>query len=309
MNRGVDGHDITASDADREVFVELLGEVSLRHGLRIEAYALMSNHFHLLARTDLCDDPSAAMQALQSSYASYFNRRVGRTGALFGARFWSDAVDDDDRFLRTARYIHRNPKDIVGLDSIESYPWSTLPDYLGLRDRPAWLDTHTLSALIRPNRYLDEVIRPVGDDLFALGPHPPSIRTTIDALDAAIERRVPPARAPLLRTVLAVELQIADVATLAARERVTPNAIRRRLRQWRTAGTCEGALAGARTSVLRDLLKAGPCSDSNALKAGGRQRVLHEAGDGHRPRPPGHRGDPAGDLGDRLEVDIARDAV
>lgn len=261
MNRGVDGHDITASDADREVFIELLGEVSLRHGLRIEAYALMSNHFHLLVRTDRSDDPSAAMQALQSSYASYFNRRFGRTGALFGARFWSDAVVGHDRFLRTARYIHRNPKDVVGLDGIEHYPWSTLPDYLGLREHPTWIETETLMSLIRPDRYLDEVIRPVGHDLFAFGSHPPSIRTTLEALDAAIDRWAPTC-APLLRTVLAIELRIADAATLAAAERVTPNAIRRRLDRWNRVSTSDGELCDARAAVLSELLNSAPVGKS-----------------------------------------------
>ncbi len=75
----------------------------------IGAYCLMPNHFHLLVRATNNDGISKFMQKLITGYTMYFNKRYGRTGALFGGTFKAEHADDDVYLRYLYAYIHLNP--------------------------------------------------------------------------------------------------------------------------------------------------------------------------------------------------------
>ncbi|MEM1333071.1 MAG: transposase [Actinomycetota bacterium] len=187
-NRGVDGCAVFLDDADRHRFIERLGEVCDRHGLRVNAYALMTNHFHLLVEIRDAEATSAAMQQLQGEHAQSVNARHGRTGALFGSRFWSKPVVDDRQFLATARYVHRNPKDIVGLPHLASYRWSSLPALLGTEPTPAWLDTGRLMSMSDPARLLERLTDVLAEDLTPRWPGDLPWSVDLSMVAAAVDR-------------------------------------------------------------------------------------------------------------------------
>jgi len=49
--RGNERKAIYRDDSDRAHFLELLGEATERFGIRVHAYVLMHNHYHLLVET------------------------------------------------------------------------------------------------------------------------------------------------------------------------------------------------------------------------------------------------------------------
>jgi REP element-mobilizing transposase RayT len=49
--RGNERKDIFRDDIDRFHFLELLGELGQRFGMRVHSYVLMNNHCHLLVET------------------------------------------------------------------------------------------------------------------------------------------------------------------------------------------------------------------------------------------------------------------
>ena len=51
MGRGIDGIKIFRNKKDREDFLERLSDLCQADSLSVYAWALMSNHFHLLLRT------------------------------------------------------------------------------------------------------------------------------------------------------------------------------------------------------------------------------------------------------------------
>jgi len=51
MGRGIDGIKIFSNTKDRRDFLERLADLCKADALRVYAWALMSNHFHLLLRT------------------------------------------------------------------------------------------------------------------------------------------------------------------------------------------------------------------------------------------------------------------
>lgn len=124
--RGIERRDIFLDDNDRRLFLERLSKLLAETGTDCLAWALMTNHFHLLLRpreTKL----SVFMRRLLTGYAIVFNLQHKRSGHLFQNRYKSIACQEDAYLLELIRYIHLNPLR-VGLaktiDELDSYPWS-----------------------------------------------------------------------------------------------------------------------------------------------------------------------------------------
>ena len=112
--RGNERKAVYRGDSDRLHFLALLSEATERFVLRVHAYVLMDNHFHLMVETP---EPnlSRAMQWLNVSYSIWFNRRHNRVGHLFQGRFKSVVIEDDAGWQEVARYLHLNPVRLAGL--------------------------------------------------------------------------------------------------------------------------------------------------------------------------------------------------
>src|SRR5687767_2263283 len=106
--RGNEQRAVFRDQRDREHFVGLLGDWVDRFEVRLHAYVVMDNHYHLLAQTTTAN-LSRAMQWLNVSYIVWFNRRHQRVGHLFQGRFKSIVVDPQRWALGLSRYIHLHP--------------------------------------------------------------------------------------------------------------------------------------------------------------------------------------------------------
>jgi len=101
----------------------------------IIAYCFMPNHIHLLLKQLKDLGISAYMSNLCNSYTRYFNTKKKRTGPIFQGKFNAVRIETDDQLLHVQRYIHLNPYSsyvVKNLRELESYPYSSLPEYLGL---------------------------------------------------------------------------------------------------------------------------------------------------------------------------------
>ncbi len=150
-SRGWQREVVVRDERDRQRWVELLDRVATRCGWRGFAWVLMSNHFHLYLRTPQ-PNLSAGMHDLNSGYASYFNRRYGRCGALLQGRFKAVLVEDESHALELSRYVHLNPVRARLVERPDEYGWSSYRDYLGSRQAPAWLDWETVLGELAKDR-------------------------------------------------------------------------------------------------------------------------------------------------------------
>ncbi len=123
MVRGIEGMNIVEDDEDREYFVTRLGLVATGTGTSVYAWALMSNHAHMLLRSGAAG-LSTFMRKLLTGYASYFNRRHKRHGHLFQNRYKSIVCEEEPYFLRLVSYIHLNPLRAGLVGNIEELEWS-----------------------------------------------------------------------------------------------------------------------------------------------------------------------------------------
>ena len=84
--RGIERGIIFEDDWDRNRFVDRLGGIVEETGTRCLAWALISNHFHLLLKTGRVP-VATVMRRLLTGYAVNFNRRHRRYGHLFQNRY------------------------------------------------------------------------------------------------------------------------------------------------------------------------------------------------------------------------------
>ena len=123
-----DGNRIIFENArDRKRYVSELAQCVDDFSVKLHAYCLMSNHVHLLLQDEKAE-LSAFMKRLGESYASYHQKKTGRSGHLFNGRFWSESVDNEPYFLSALRYIHANPEP-PGICRACDYPWSSYGAY------------------------------------------------------------------------------------------------------------------------------------------------------------------------------------
>jgi len=139
LNRGNERRAIFRDDHDREGFLDRLGRCSERFSLRVYAYVLMGNHFHLLVRTSEAN-LSPAIQWLGVSYSTWYNVRHHRSGHLFQGRFKSFLIAEDAYLYRLLLYIHRNPLRAKMVARLADWPWSSYRALAYGRGGPAWFD-------------------------------------------------------------------------------------------------------------------------------------------------------------------------
>ena len=145
--RGNDRRVIFRDDQDRTRFVERLRGALEIFSVRVHAYVLMSNHFHLIVETPKAN-LSEFMRQFNISYTVYYNRRHRRIGHLYQGRFKAIVVDKDSYLLELSRYVHLNPIRIKAkaqrpeterIREISRYRWSSLPGYLDGKRKDSWI--------------------------------------------------------------------------------------------------------------------------------------------------------------------------
>jgi REP element-mobilizing transposase RayT len=145
MGRGIERAKIFRNRKDREDFLGRLADLCRDENLIVYAWALMPNHFHILARTGR-QPLSSSMRRLLTGYVVNFNKRHRRAGHLFQNRYKSIVCEDDPYLLELTRYIHLNPLRASLIDTLaelNSYPWSGHSALMGTVSRD-WQDQNTI---------------------------------------------------------------------------------------------------------------------------------------------------------------------
>ena len=140
MHRGARREPVFAGDAQYDEFLQCLAETSDEHGIEIHAYALMSNHYHLLIRSAR-GDLSRAMQQLNGTFTQRLNYRYGWDGPVFRGRFYSKLVSEEPYLAHLLAYIHLNPLRAGLIRRLDARCYSSHRAYLGLDTPPAFLHT------------------------------------------------------------------------------------------------------------------------------------------------------------------------
>lgn len=116
--------------------IQIMQKIEKESGKLVEiiCFVLMPNHFHFLLKQLQDNGISTFTANFSNSYAKYFNTKHERVGPLFQGRFKAVHIQDDEQLIHVSRYIHLNPavSSLVKIEELESYLWSSYPEYLNL---------------------------------------------------------------------------------------------------------------------------------------------------------------------------------
>ncbi|RDX33946.1 hypothetical protein DZA31_00020 [Arcobacter sp. HD9-500m-PIT-SAG02] len=145
INRGVEKRNIFMQDEDYDVFMDILENILERFNIELQSYCLMTNHYHILLKTNE-SNISNAIKQLNLTYTKYFNKKYKRVGHLWQGRFFSTFLYDDLHCFDVSKYIERNPIKANIVSDIKNYKYQsfyqrkTKGKYLKLLNKSITLD-------------------------------------------------------------------------------------------------------------------------------------------------------------------------
>lgn len=164
FNRGVNRGTVFFGRDNYGFFITRLRQYFTPDSATVIAYCLMPTHYHLLVEVACDDFGSRVMQPLGTSYTKAVNLQQGRVGSLFQGTFKAKLIRDDVYLRHVSRYIHLNPKTAGLVDRAEEWPFSSYPEYLGLRSGNLPRTRDVLQHFITRVRYKEYVESREEDD-------------------------------------------------------------------------------------------------------------------------------------------------
>jgi putative transposase len=176
FNRAIQALVLFERRAQYDQFLGVLRQAAHRQRMRVLAYVVMPNHWHLVVWPLHDGDLAAFMQWLTVTHAKRWREGSETTGrgAVYQGRYRAVPIQRDGHLLTACAYVERNPLRAGLVDRAEDWPWSSASPEADRDDRPA-LSPWPVPKPADWNRLLDQV---------------PS-RPEVEAFRNAIRRGVP----------------------------------------------------------------------------------------------------------------------
>jgi putative transposase len=142
-SRGDQRNAIYRDNADRHMWLDVLGLVCARFNFVVHSYCQMTNHYHLMVET-VDGNLAQGMRQLNGIFSQRVNWRHDLVGHVFQGRYKAVLVQKDAHLLELARYIVLNPVRAVFVGSPDEWYWSSHHFMRGTARAPAWLETEWL---------------------------------------------------------------------------------------------------------------------------------------------------------------------
>ena len=128
LNRGVAQMQLFEKAADYQAFEQVLQDTLDQSPMRICAYAVMPNHWHLLLWPECDGELSAFMQRLTITHVRRWQEHRGYAGLghVYQGRYKSFPVESDEHFWVVARSVERNALCANLVLRAEEWRWSSL---------------------------------------------------------------------------------------------------------------------------------------------------------------------------------------
>ncbi|HTF89236.1 MAG TPA: transposase [Planctomycetota bacterium] len=136
-NRGLAHRTIIEDKKDARKFMAFMARAVRSKLLEVHSFCLMTNHFHVLARSK-SGHLSEAMRRIQQRYVLWFNRSRDRDGPLFRGRYCSRRIHSEAHWANVIRYIDENATEARIVHDSAEYPYCSRY-YYGRARGPRWL--------------------------------------------------------------------------------------------------------------------------------------------------------------------------
>ena len=108
LNRGNGRAEVFHKKDDYVAFLDLMEEAQQRLPMRLLAWCLMPNHFHLVLWPHGDGDLSRWMQWLLTSHVRRYHRHYRGSGHVWQGRFKAFPIEQDEHLWTVLRYVERN---------------------------------------------------------------------------------------------------------------------------------------------------------------------------------------------------------
>jgi len=135
----------------RERFLGLLASEIAKSDWKCLGYTILGTHFHVIVELQTLT-LSSGFQRLNSAYARWFNKKHGRTGALWQARFYDVLIESDYQFLETQRYVALNAPRANLVEHPEDWPYCHYGALVGRYPKDNLVDEDTILRLLGRDR-------------------------------------------------------------------------------------------------------------------------------------------------------------
>ncbi len=149
---------------DYELFESILEKAKEKYDMRIFAYCLMPNHFHLILYPKKDNDLQKFMQWITLTHTQRWhvqNNTVG-TGHLYQGRYKSFLIQKDTHLLSVIRYVERNPLRAHLVRKAQNWHFSSLSRRLSNDENRKKLLTEW--PIQEPKDYLSFVNTPMSEE-------------------------------------------------------------------------------------------------------------------------------------------------
>lgn len=181
-------------------FLEVLDDGLERYPVKLLAYCVMSNHWHLVVGPEGTEALSRFMRWVTSTHAVRWHHRHGTVGqgALYKGRFLAVPITTAASLVRVCRYVERNALAAGLVKKAEDWPWCSLSERfrsdprLALASAPFLVSTAWVDHVNAPATPMDQAINQQCD----LGLWEDSNPTSVPQQARPVEKRPVPTRAP-----------------------------------------------------------------------------------------------------------------
>src|SRR5262249_37899899 len=141
--RGHNRAPIFREDRDYERFLWIVRSVTAHYDVNVHAYALMSNHYHLIVTPQSDTALPDAMKEVNGDYTKYHNKKYERLGTAWCSRYGAKLLDDERYWLTCLKYVEKNPVAAGIVTHAELYRWSSYQVHAAGAPN-GWLTPHPL---------------------------------------------------------------------------------------------------------------------------------------------------------------------
>lgn len=130
LNRGVRRLKLFDHDGDYGAFRNVMAATLEKVPVRMFAYCIMPNHFHLVCSPREDGQLSEFMRLMTVTHSKRWHavRKTNGTGCVYQGRFKAFPVQTDGHFLTVCRYVERNALRARLVPRAEVWKWSSLFD-------------------------------------------------------------------------------------------------------------------------------------------------------------------------------------
>ena len=143
VQRGHSREPVFFEAQDYATYAHWVKEAADKYAVAVHAFALMTNHVHLLVTPSEAESVSRFMQFIGRRYVPYINYKYGKSGSVWEGRYKASLVQEDSYFLTVIRYIGLNPVRAGMVEAPGQYRWSSFCHNAGVKSI-RFIRTHLL---------------------------------------------------------------------------------------------------------------------------------------------------------------------